>query len=478
MKPNQSPMQLLPVVAIPIFLAIANQTMVSVALPAIGADLGALSRLPWLVIGYMLALTIAGPVYGALGDNYGRHKMLIGALLIYIIGAFICTFATNLEMLATGRLVQGFGGGGLMSLSQALIGQLVRPRDRGRAQGYVASIGVVASTLGPLMGGFLVDIFGWRSLFLFTVPLAVIALGVLLTRKFPKPEGPPRPFDTLGFLWLNFFVICWTMGLEFLKTPGQIHLSAVAIIGGAFGLWMLIRSQKAGENPLFPTALFRIKAVSMASVMTVFHGAALVSLVTIVPLFQNIVRGDGTVEIALSLLALTIAFGLSGVITGNLITITGRTAIFPTVSLLIAGCGIAFLGFWGAEISQRALILTYVIIGLTIGSVMSVIHTTVQHAAPDNLRGRAAGTVTFCRSIGAVLGTTAVSLILFKNAPIADGSQAAIASLFTQGAVTDPAVLAVWKDAFRLAFMTIVVFVAGEWAMAATTPARKISDVN
>ncbi|MBL4811482.1 MAG: MFS transporter [Rhodobacteraceae bacterium] len=478
MKPNQHPMQLIPVVAIPIFLAIANQTMVSVALPAIGADLGALSRLPWLIIGYMLALTIAGPVYGALGDNYGRHKMLIGALLIYIIGAFICTFANTLEMLAAGRLVQGFGGGGLMSLSQALIGQLVRPRDRGRAQGYVASIGVVASTLGPLMGGFLVDIYGWRSLFLFTVPLAVISMGILLTRRFPKPAGPPRAFDTSGFLWLNFFVICWTMALEFIKTPGQLHLSLLAVIGGAVGLWMLIRSQKSGANPLFPPALFRIKAVSMASAMTVFHGAALVSLVTIVPLFQNIVRGDDTVEIALSLLALTVAFGLSGIITGNLITITGRTAIFPTVSLLIAGAGIVFIALFGAEISHRALIATYTIIGLNIGSVMAVIHTTVQHATPDNLRGRAAGTVTFCRSIGAVLGTTAVSLILFKNAPLTDGSQAAIASLFTQSSETDPALLAVWKDAFRLAFLTIVVFVAGEWAMAAATPARRISETD
>lgn len=206
-QPQVSVAFIIPVIALPVFLAVSNQTMISVALPAIGSDLLELERLPWLVVGYMLALTISGPVYGALGDIYGRRAMLTVALWVYILGSGICTISPSVEVLAGGRLIQGFGGGGLMSLSQALIGQLVPGRDRGKAQGYIATIGVAASTVGPIFGGFAVDFLGWRSLFFFTIPLAFMGMALLYRLPVLPSKGRMRKFDFVGLFWLNVFVL-------------------------------------------------------------------------------------------------------------------------------------------------------------------------------------------------------------------------------------------------------------------------------
>jgi len=471
---NRAPLALVPIVAIPIFLAISNQTAISVALPAIGADLGALTRLPWLVIGYLLALTISAPVYGVLGDGYGRSTMLIGALWVYILGTAICVVAPNLEILAAGRLVQGFGGGGLMSLSQALIGQLVVARERGRAQGYVATISVVAATIGPVFGGLLVDSFGWRSLFLVTIPLALLAMGILIRQAIPKGDTERGTFDILGLVWLALLVVAWTVGLEFAKEPGQEIRAALSGIVGAASLFLLIRSQRKGANPLFPPRLLAITAIQRASVMVICHGAAFVSLLTMIPLFHNILRGDSTVEMSFALLALTVAFGTSGIVAGNLITLTGRLSIFPTLSLPAAVVAIALLGHIGADLGRGALLALYVVIGLSIGLVMSVSHTTIQNLAPDELRGRAAGSVAFFRSIGAVLGTAVVTLVLFALAPLAEGTGAGAAAILADPGALAPEAAEQWRRAFRAGFFTVAAFVFGAWIMAATTPARRI----
>lgn len=473
-NPSYSPVALLPIVGIPIFLAISNQTMVSVALPAIGAELGAVMRLPWLVVGYMLALTIAGPVYGVLGDTHGRPKMLLTALGVYIVGSFICAAANSIEILASGRLIQGLGGGGLMVLSQSLIGQLVLARDRGKAQGYVATIGVTASTLGPVLGGLLVESLGWRSLFLATVPIAMLGAAVILRLDLPRVAAAGSVFDFRGFFWLTGFVLAWSGALELLKTPGHAMMAGLCLIGGAASLAALIRSQSLSDNSMFPPELFAIPTIQRASVMVTCHGAALVSLVTIIPLYQNIVRGETTVDIVFSLLALTVALGLSGVVTGHLITATGRTGLYPALCLPVAVVGLVVLAFFGSELSKFAQTSLYILIGLTIGTVMAVVHTTVQYAAPDPLRGRAAGAVTFFRSIGGVLGTAIVSLVLFAMAPDTHTVGANVDTVFSVSGEMLPEDAATWRRAFRWALLTVALFVASGWSMASTLPTRRI----
>jgi len=469
---SRATLALLPIIGIPAFLAIANQTMVSVALPEIGANLGQLRRLPWLVMGYMMALTVAGPLYGVLGDTYGRVRMLQSALLVYIAGSVACAAANDITYLSVGRVIQGLGGGGLMALAQALIADAVPPRERGRAQGYIAMISVLASTAGPLVGGVMVEALGWRSLFLVTIPLAVLAMILLHRAKISRNQARKARFDIKGFFALLAMVAGGTSAIELATDTGLTTAVLVSAALGLAGFFALFPTQKRAANPLFPPDLFAIPAVLKAALMSAFHGAAIVALVTIIPLFHAILRSDGALETAMSMLALTMTLGVSGFVTGNLVTKTGRTALFPSVSLLIAIATILFLAFYGADLSRWALMAVYLTIGLSIGTVMSVVNIIVQQAAPEHHRGRAAGAVTFFRSIGAVAGTSLSTSVLFLLAPIETGGGAG--AILSASVAIDPDAVQSWRFAFAAGFGTIACYVVGTWTMALTTPSRRI----
>ncbi|WP_164736558.1 MFS transporter [Pararhodobacter zhoushanensis] len=466
----RSPLSLLPLIAIPAFLAIANQTMVSVALPNIGADLGEVRRLPWLVMGYMIALTIAGPVYGVLGDSYGRARMLLIALCVYIAGTALAAMAWNFPVLASARLLQGLGGGGLMSLSQALIGDVVAPRDRGRAQGNIAAISVLASTAGPLVAGVLVVTFGWRSLFLVTIPLALLAITVLLRTKIPRRAAAAGRFDLQGFLSLVLLVTGLTGAIEMVSVPGLRLWAGLAAVAAAAGIFGLLSSQRRAANALFPAVIFKTPALNRASLAIFCHGAALVSLVTTIPLFHAILRTDGAFVTATTMLALTVAFGVAGIIAGNLVTITGRTVLFPSLSLPVSVAALMFLAFYGAELSRPALMANYLLIGLTFGWVMPVLNTVVQVTAADEIRGRAIGAITFARSIGAVVGTALTAFVLFAVAPSGSDAGAILSGALSADTVSR----AGWELAFRATFATIAGFVVLEWVLVVLNPARRV----
>lgn len=469
---SRATLALLPIIGIPVFLAFANQTMVSVALPEIGTDLGQLRRLPWLVMGYLMASTVSGPLYGVLGDTYGRARMLQSALLVYIAGSLACAMAGDLNVLTAGRVIQGLGGGGLMSLAQALIADAVPARERGRAQGYIAMISILASTSGPLVGALMVETLGWRSLFFVTVPLAALAMVLLYRRKIPRGEARNTRFDSKGFFALLALVIGGTSAIELAVETG-LSMTVLGCAGlGIAGLIALFPTQRNAANPLFPPALFAIPAVLRAALMSAFHGAAMVGMITMVPLFHAIMRSDGAIETATSMLALTMSLGLSGFVTGNLITKTGRTAIFPSISLMVAIMAIIVLAVFGADLSRWALLATYSGLGLSLGTVMVVVNTTIQQEAPDQHRGRAAGAVTFFRSVGAVVGTSLSSSILFLLAPI-DRSVGAGAILSGSHSL-DPQMTQAWQFAFAAGFGIIACFVLGTWLMALTTPSRRV----
>jgi MFS family permease len=164
-----------PSIMLPMFLAVADQTIVATALPAIASSLGEVERVSWVVVSYLIANTIAAPVYGRLGDSFGRRRMMLAALALFVIGSLLCALAPNIEVLTAMRVLQGFGGGGLMTLSQALIGETFPPRERGRYQGYLAGVAVSSSTFGPVAGGYLTQALGWQSIFLINLPLGLVA---------------------------------------------------------------------------------------------------------------------------------------------------------------------------------------------------------------------------------------------------------------------------------------------------------------
>ena len=176
-----------PSIMLPMFLAVVDQTIVATALPAIAASLGSVERVSWIIVTYLVAGTIAAPVYGQLRDVYGGKRMMFVALGIFLVASLLCTVSTSVEMLTLARILQGLGGGGLMTLSQALIGETIPPRERARYQGYLAGVMVTSSTFGPVAGGLLTHHFGWRSVFLVNIPLGLVA--VLLTLRLEPRAG-------------------------------------------------------------------------------------------------------------------------------------------------------------------------------------------------------------------------------------------------------------------------------------------------
>src|SRR5688572_25129009 len=208
---------LFPSIMLPMFLAIVDQTIVATALPAIAASLGGVERVSWVVVGYLVAGTIAAPVYGQLRDIYGGKRMMFVALGVFLGASLLCAVSTSIEMLAAARVLQGLGGGGLMTLSQALIGETIPPRERARYQGYLAGVMVTSSTFGPVAGGLLTHYFGWRSVFLVNLPLGIIA--ALLTLRLP--QRPTREqhwsFDGMGLAYFVAFIVPTLLALEQLQ---------------------------------------------------------------------------------------------------------------------------------------------------------------------------------------------------------------------------------------------------------------------
>ncbi len=254
---------LLPSIMLPMFLASVDGTIVATALPAIAGELGEVEQVSWTVVSYLVAATIAAPVYGRLGDVLGRRRLLFVALSVILAASGLCAAATSVPMLIFARVLQGFGGGGLMTLSQALVGEAVPPRERGRYQGYLASVFVCSSMFGPVAGGWLTQHWGWRSVFLINFPIGILAL--LLALRLPRrtPASGKLHFDFLGLGLFAAFIASAAgasnrpAGSNSPSLPAALGLGAVAVIS----LYFLLRQERRATAPLLPVQFLGQAAV-------------------------------------------------------------------------------------------------------------------------------------------------------------------------------------------------------------------------
>jgi len=269
-----------PSVMLPMFLAVADQTIVATALPAITADLGGVEKISWIVVSYLIANTIAAPVYGRLGDSFGRRPMILTGLALFVAGSVLCALSPSIVFLTAARVLQGFGGGGLMTLSQALVGETIPPRERGRYQGYLAGVSVASSTFGPVAGGYLTQAFGWRSIFLVNVPLGLAAVILVLRLKTRPGDWRRTSFDAPGLVLFTLFVSPVILALEQVQRmeAGTLPMIAGLLGFGMLALLALIWQEKHSSAPLIPPVLFREPSVWRSDGLAACHGAALVSL--------------------------------------------------------------------------------------------------------------------------------------------------------------------------------------------------------
>ena len=478
-------LRVFPSIVLPMFLAIVDQTIVASALPAIAASLGGVDRVTWVVVAYLVATTIAAPVYGQLRDVAGGRPMMLIGLAVFMGASLLCAFATSIDMLIFGRVLQGLGGGGLMTLSQAMIGEAIPPRQRARYQGYLAAVAVTSSMFGPVAGGYLTDHFGWRSVFLINLPLGLIAVGLTLRMKVRPVALQDWAFDWLGLIYFVLFIAPVLLALNQLQrlSVSSALFSACLLALGIGALVLLVRRESQAKFPLLPVALLRQAVIWRSDALAACHGAVMVSLVTFLPIYCRVVRGMTASETGLMLLPLVISIGIGSMITGRLISHTGRTAIFPSLGLIPVAVGLLVFGFYGESLGPRQLNALLFLVGLFMGTVMGVVQVTVQRAAGSQALGAAAASVQFSRSIGAAVGTAITGMVLFGAIAIMD-QQAA--ELFVRMVETGPnvladlppsrqaTILAEVATAFKAAFATVTAFSIIAIGLAWSIPVRRL----
>jgi EmrB/QacA subfamily drug resistance transporter len=474
-----------PSVMLPMFLAVVDQTIVVTALPAMAATLGAVERVSWVVVSYLVASTIAAPIYGQLRDVYGGRPMMFVALGLFLFASLMCATSTSVEMLTAARTLQGLGGGGLMTLSQALIGETVPPRERARYQGHLAGVMVTSSTFGPLVGGLLTHHFGWRSVFLINLPLGLIALLLTLRLEPRSARDQAWTFDTMGLMLFVAFIASVLLALEQVRRmrPGALPSFVLLIAIGVAALVALIRREKRAIYPLLPMHLLRQPTIWRSDALAACHGATLVSLITFLPIYLRVLRGASASETGLLLLPLMFGIGTGSMLTGRIVSRTGRTMIFPAVGLVIATIALLMLGLLANELGTRQLAANLFICGLFMGTVMGVVQVTVQNAAGSASLGAAAASVQLSRSIGAAVGTALVGSVLFATVALSDPDAARLFTALVQlgpGTLGELSlerqaiILSEVGVAFRNAFLAVALFAAVGMLLAWTIPSRRI----
>jgi EmrB/QacA subfamily drug resistance transporter len=394
----------LPGLLLAMFLGAIDLTIMAPALPAIAQDLGGLNRIPIVVTGYLLAATVVMPIYGKLGDRFGRKPVILVAITLFVSGATLCAFASSMGQLAVFRALQGLGGGGLSLGAQAIIGEIISPRERGRYLGYIGAAYVVAAVGGPLLGGFLIDHIGWRGIFGIYIPLGILAAVLLgLTLRLPRPSSR-LPVDYLGALSLATAVV----GIVLLGPTQNVIFAGLAVIG--IVAWLF--SGRHAADPILPLRLFRDRGFAIPVSVSFLIGFALFGVITYLPSFLQVTSGLTATQAGLVLTALLAGVLISTVGSGRLITRTGRYKPYPVAGTAIAAIGMALLGVVLTQYRPLAIGGLMIIIGLGIGLVMQVMVLAAQNAAAYRDLGVATASVTFLRQIGASLGVAAVGAVV------------------------------------------------------------------
>jgi EmrB/QacA subfamily drug resistance transporter len=472
-----------PSIMLPMFLAVVDQTIVATALPAIAAELGNVEHVSWVVVSYLVATTIAAPVYGQLRDVVGSKPMMFIALGIFICASLACAVSTSVPMLTAARVLQGLGGGGLMTLSQAMIGEAIPPRDRARYQGYLAAIMVTSSAFGPVAGGYLTEHFGWRSVFLINIPVGIMALVLTLRIERRAARDQPWTFDTPGLLLLVAFIVPVLVALGQMQRiqAGMLPAVAAALLFGCIALVLLIRREKRAAFPLLPIGLLRDPTIWRSDALAACHGATLVSLVTFLPIYLHVAKGTSAAEAGLLLLPMMFGIGFGSMLTGRIMSRTGYTMIFPSVGLIFAAATIIFMAFWMSHLTPFQLGWVLFLNGLFMGTVMGVVQVTVQTASLPNSLGAGAASVQLSRSLGAAAGTALVGTVLFASLSLLDPDAARIFASLIERGIAPPLppdrhalIQGEIALAFRMAFLTIAGFAVCGLALAWTIPTRRL----
>jgi EmrB/QacA subfamily drug resistance transporter len=394
-------------------LAALDSTIVSTALPTIVGQLGGLEHLAWVVTAYLLAQTVVTPVYGKLGDLYGRRIVMQSAIVLFLLGSALCGLSRNMTQLVTFRAIQGLGGGGLIVTTMAIVGDLVSPRERGRYQGLFGAVFGLASIAGPLVGGYFTTHWTWRWIFFINLPLGIAALAVLAATL---PKDTPRrahAIDYAGAVLLAVVLSALTLlpdigGARYAwNSPVVLGLIAATLAA----LVAFLAVERRAKEPVLPLHLFRRTTFSVTSAVGFIVGFALFGGVTYFPVYLQVVKGESPTASGLQMLPMMGGMLVASVVSGTLISRTGRYKVFPLLGTLATAIGLFLVSRLDASSSVYGASALMLLLGVGLGLVMQVLVIAVQNDVPASDLGVATSGATMFRLIGGSLGTAVLGAI-------------------------------------------------------------------
>ncbi|SDB88542.1 drug resistance transporter, EmrB/QacA subfamily [Raineyella antarctica] len=408
------------------FLSSLDQTIVGTAIRTIGDDLHGLDKQAWVTTAYLITSTIATPIYGKLSDIFGRRPLYVFAISVFVLGSLLSSFSTSMYMLAAFRAFQGIGAGGLMSLPLAIMGDMLAPRERAKYQGYFLAVFGVSAVIGPLVGGMFAGastiawIAGWRWVFLVNVPIGAAALAMVLTfLHLPRFEHHRVRVDW----WGASAVVLTLVPLLLVAEQGRVWgwtsvTSIICYVLGVVGLVAFLVIETAmGRDAIIPLRLFHSRVFSMATVLGALVGFGMFGAMMTLPLYLQIVMGMSPTQSGFATLPMIGGLMVASIVSGQLISRTGKYRLFPVVGTALVAAGFFYLTFLTADSSYPFIAGAMVLIGLGLGQLMQSLVLASQNSVAPTDMGVATSSATFFRQIGGTLGTAILLSVLFASMP-------------------------------------------------------------